>query len=183
MSLSVSIGRPSFCVLFSCDSSSKGRNVGLSVGRSVGRSPTSFIEVLCCQQCIYVVSSVQYSSIVVYSVYYSSVQQCIVQQYSSSIVVQCIVQQYSSVQQCIVQQYSDVQYSSLVVYSVLYSSVQYSSVQCIVQQYSSSIVVYSSCQQCIYVVTIIVAQILDNSLIMFCIFGCDSSSTSNNISP
>ena len=71
MSVCLSVGR------------SVGRSVGLSVGRSVGRSPTSFIEVLCCQQCIYVVSSVQYSSIVVYSVYYSSVQQCIVQQYSS----------------------------------------------------------------------------------------------------
>ena len=34
------------------------RSVGLSVCLSVGLSPTSFMEVLCCCQCIYVVSIV-----------------------------------------------------------------------------------------------------------------------------
>ena len=45
-------------VIFSYDSSPISRNVGLSVCRSVGLPATSFIEVLCCCQCMNVVTVV-----------------------------------------------------------------------------------------------------------------------------
>ena len=195
-------------MIFSCDSSSIGRNVGLSVGRSVGRS-------VCRSVCRSVGRSVpnEFYRSVMLLVVYICCQQCIVQQYSSvqCILQQCLVvysivvqQQYSGiVYSIVVQQCLIVQYSSIVMYSIV---VQQCTVYCIVVysiavysvQYSSIVVV----QQCIVVVSSVYMLLLSLQLrfqiILFCIvvvkiirtfcchilhfFSCDSSSIGHNVS-
>ena len=133
-------------------------SVSGNVGLSVCLSATSFIEVLCCWQCIYVVSIIVAQIIrslcshflqfqlrqQLYRSQCRSVCRSVRNEFYRSVMLlvvyiccqQCIVQQYSSVQ-CILQQ-------CLVVYSI------------VVQQQYSGIVYSIVVQQCLVVYSIVV---------------------------